>query len=114
MRRSVACLGLGALLWVLVGAVRGATYWQVSASSYLLSLLVAGAAFGLLWPAAHLRTGALLVFPGFVALVSAGAPGHPDVFWWMVTVGLGACGAAGSHWLGVEVRGHFAAPRRGR
>jgi hypothetical protein len=114
MRRTVACLGLGGVLWVVLGAVRGATYWQVSARGYLVGMVVAGAVVGLLLPGRHLLTGALLALPGIASLVTAGPNDHPDVFWWVLTVVLGGFASAGSHWIAVEVRAHFAAPRRGR
>jgi hypothetical protein len=114
MGRAAACLGLGTVLWTVAGAVRGATYWQVSASSYLLALLAVGGLLGLLWPGQHLRTGALLAVPGFAALVTAGAHDHADAFWWLFTVAVGGCGAADSHRLAVELRTHFVASRRGR
>lgn len=114
MGRAVACLGLGVLLWAVVGAVRGATHWEISASSYLVALVAMGAALGLVWPGPPGRTGVLLAFPGFAALVTAGPHHHADAFWWLVTVILAGFGAAACHRLAVELRTHFAASRRGR
>lgn len=114
MHRTIFCLGLGALIWSVVGAVRGASHWEVSANGYLAALLATGAVLGVLWPGPHLRTGTLLALPGAAALLTAAPQDQPDAFWWLLTTVLGGCAAAGTHRLGVELRAHFAAPRRGR
>ncbi|MGH9209195.1 MAG: hypothetical protein ACRD2C_00770 [Acidimicrobiales bacterium] len=114
MGRMVVCLGSGVLVWALLGAVRGAASWDVSATGYLLALLAAGAVFGLVWPGPHLLTGALLALPGAATLITSSPPDQPDAFWWLLTTVVGGYAAAGTHRLAVELRAHFAAPRRGR
>jgi hypothetical protein len=114
MARTVVCLVVGALLWAVLGAVRGAPSWEVSATGYLVALLVFGAVVGLAWPGPHLLTGVLLALPGAATLVTESPQDQPDAFWWLVTTALGAGAAAGTHRLGVELRAHFAAPRRDR
>lgn len=111
MRRTIACLTLGVVLWVGFGAVRGASYWQVSANGYLVGLIVLGAAVGAVAPGPHLWTGLLLVAPGVLALISAQPDDHPDGWWWVLTMGLGACAAAASHRLTVSLRRRFGAWR---
>jgi hypothetical protein len=111
MRRTVVCLALGSVLWVVWGAVREASHWQVSANAYLVSLVVAGAVLGAVWPAPHLVTGALLAGPGAFAVLAAGPGGQRDFVWWLLTVVVGLFAAAGSHRLMVELRQRFP-PRR--
>jgi hypothetical protein len=116
MARTVACLGLGSVLWLQLGAVRGASRWQLSGDEYLVGLAVAGALLGALWPDRHLRTGAWIAAPGAAALfwlvVQGGAPGG-DTFWWVLTVIIGVYVAAGGHWMVVELR-RVVAHLRGR
>ena len=95
---------VGTFLWLTWGAVRGVAYWRVTAGSYVLSLAIAGALFGLLWPGSHLRTGMLLVVPGMVALLSPDPGGHPDLTWWLLSLVTGMGAAVGTHWLAVELR----------
>lgn len=104
MRRTWACLGLGVVLWTLLGAVQGATYWQVEATGYLAGLAATGLVLGLVWPGPALRTGVLLAVPGVAALLVGGTGDHPDAGWWFLTLVLGAYGAAGCHWLAAELR----------
>jgi hypothetical protein len=114
MTRTVVCLVVGALLWAMLGAVRGAPSWEVSATGYVVALLAAGVVVGLAWPGPHLLTGLLLTLPGAATLLTASPQEQPDVFWWVVTTVLGAAAAAATHRLGAELRTHFAAARRGR
>jgi hypothetical protein len=95
----LACLGIGALLWSAFGAVGGANYWQISAERYIVGLALAGAAFGLLWPGGHLRTGGLLVAPGAVWLAARSLGAQPDLLWWWLTVVVGTYVAGGAHWV---------------
>jgi hypothetical protein len=92
------------VLWIELGAVRGATQWQVTATGYVVGLVLAGLALGLLAPGGHYATGALLAIPGAATLVTATAEEHPDLLWWSVTVVLAWLAAAGSHRLGTELR----------
>lgn len=115
MYRTVVCLALGGLVWVTLGAVRGATYyWQVSANGYLAGIVVLGTLLGLVWPGPHLGTGFLLALPGFATLVTAGPRDHPDQLWWLLTVVIAGYAAAGAHRAAVEIRRHFAGHRHGR
>jgi hypothetical protein len=94
-------------LWVLFGAVRGAEDWEISGGGYVTGLLVAGAAMGLVASAKqprHRTHAALLVIPGLATLVSAGPGAHPDAVWWYLSLGVGFCGAVGTHWLALELR----------
>lgn len=103
-------------LWVLFGAVQGAADWQVSGGGYVVGLLIAGAAFGLLAPRhdpRHLATGGLLVVPGAATLVAAGPGAHPDAAWWFVSLLFGLLAAAGTHRAVVELR-RALAPTPGR
>ena len=105
--RAAACLGVGMVLWVFFGAVRGAADWQVAGGGYVVGLLVAGVVFGLVAPVRnprHLAAAGLLVIPGFATLVAAGPGAHPDAAWWFVSLFLGLFGAAGTHRLAVELR----------
>jgi hypothetical protein len=92
------------VLWVELGAVRGANQWQVTATGYVVGLILVGLALGLALPGEHYATGALLVIPGAAALVTATAEEHPDLLWWSVTVVLAWLAAAGSHRIGTELR----------
>lgn len=113
MWRSVACLALGALLWLQLGAVAGASRWQLSGSQYLVGLGVAGTVAGLLWPDRHMRTGLLVVAPGAVGLFWLVIDGDPtDTFWWVLTLIIGVYVAAGGHWVAVELRRGVARLRR--
>lgn len=109
----VVCLGLGVLLWAVLGAVPGARSWEISANGYLLGLVIAGGLIGLVAPGPHMRTGLLLVAPGAATLVAASPGDHPDAVWWMLTLLLGACFAAGSHRLAVELRRWLLSHRSG-
>jgi hypothetical protein len=95
---------LGAVLWLELGAVRGATQWQVGATGYVVGLVMTGLAMGLTSPGGHYATGALLAIPGAAALATASAEQHPDLLWWSVTVVLAWVAAAGSHRIGTELR----------
>jgi hypothetical protein len=116
MARTVVCLGLGAFLWLQLGAVRGATRWQISGDEYLIGLAVAGALLGAVWPDRHVRTGTWIVLPGGAALfwleVAGGGTGG-DTFWWVLTVVVGVYISAGGHWAVVELR-RMVARLRGR
>lgn len=105
--RVAACLGIGMALWVLFGAVRGAEDFEISGGGYVTGLLVAGALMGLVASTKeprHLTHAALLVIPGLATLASAGPGAHPDAAWWYLSLGAGLGGAAGFHWLAVELR----------
>ena len=111
--RAAALLAVGMGLWVLFGAVRGAADWQVSGGGYVVGILVAGLAFGLLAPRRaprHLAAAGLLVLPGAATLVASGPGAYPDVEWWFVTLLVGLVGAAGTHRLAVELRRALAVP----
>jgi hypothetical protein len=105
--RAAGCLVAGMVLWVLFGAVRGARYWQISGSGYLVGLLVAGAAFGLATAPGVRRDmaeAALMVVPGFATLATSGLGPHSDAGWWYVTLLLGMFIAAGAHRVGADLR----------
>jgi hypothetical protein len=102
--RTWGCLALGAALWLELGAVRGATQWQVTATGYVVGVLAASLAVGLLAPGSRYDTGVLLVLPGAAALVTATAEDHPDLLWWCVTLVLAGLTAALSHRIGAELR----------
>lgn len=115
--RVAALLAVGMGLWVLFGAVRGAADWQISGGGYVLGLLLAGLAFGLLAPTGdprHLATAGLLVVPGGATLAAAGPGAHPDAVWWYLSLILGLLGAAGTHRLAVELRRALAPAARRR
>jgi hypothetical protein len=102
--RTWGCLALGAALWIELGAVRGATQWQVTATGYVVGLIVTSLVLGLVVPGPRYTTGALLVIPGAAALVTATAAEHPDLLWWLVTLVLGVYVAAVVHGIGTELR----------
>jgi hypothetical protein len=95
---------VGAALWLELGAVRGATQWQVTATGYVVGLLVAALVLGLVLPGPAYATGVLLVVPGGAALVTATRTDHPDLVWWCVTVVLAGFTAALVHRLGRDLR----------
>jgi hypothetical protein len=95
---------MGAALWLELGAVRGATQWQVTATGYVVGVLVVSFALGLVAPGPRYATGVLLVLPGVAALVTATTVDHPDLVWWCVTVVLVGYAAAFVHRLGADLR----------
>ena len=102
--RTWGCLAVGAALWLELGAVRGATQWQVTATGYVVGVLVVGLGLGLVAPGPRVATGVLLVLPGAAALVTATSDDHPDLVWWCVTVVLSGWAAALLHRLGTDLR----------
>jgi hypothetical protein len=102
--RTWGCLALGAALWLELGAVRGATQWQVTATGYVVGVLLSSLVLGLLVPGLRYTTGMLLVLPGAAALVTATAADHPDLLWWCVTVVLAALLAAFANRIGSDLR----------
>jgi hypothetical protein len=95
---------LGVALWVELGAVRGATQWQVTATGYFVGLVLISLVLGLVAPGPRYTTGVLLVIPGAAALVTATAAEHPDLLWWLLTLVLGGYVAAVVHGIGTELR----------
>jgi hypothetical protein len=102
--RTWGCLALGAALWLELGAVRGATQWQVTATGYVVGVLVASLALGLVAPGPRYTTGVLLVLPGAAALVTADRTDHPDLVWWCITVLLAGFTAALVQRLATDLR----------
>jgi hypothetical protein len=102
--RTWGCLALGAALWLELGAVRGATQWQVTATGYVVGVLLSSLLLGLIAPGPRYTTGVLLVLPGAAALVTATAAEHPDLLWWCVTVVLAALVAGLAHRIGADLR----------
>jgi hypothetical protein len=95
---------VGAALWLELGAVRGATQWQVTATGYVVGVAAAGFVLGLLAPGPAWTTGVLLGVPGGAALVTATTTDHPDLVWWCVTVVLAAGLGALLHRGGTDLR----------
>jgi len=95
---------VGAALWLELGAVRGATQWQVTATGYVVGVAAAGFVLGLLAPGPRWATGVLLALPGGAALVTATTADHPDLMWWIVTVVLAGALAALLHRVGADLR----------
>jgi hypothetical protein len=102
--RTWGCLALGAALWLELGAVRGATQWQVTATGYVVGVLLSSLLLGLIAPGPRYTTGVLLVLPGAAALVTATAADHPDLLWWCVTAVLAALVAGFAHRIGTDLR----------
>ena len=102
--RTWGCLALGAALWLELGAVRGATQWQVTATGYVVGVLLASLVLGLVVPGSRYATGVLLVLPGAAALVTADRTDHPDLVWWCVTVVLSGFLAAHVQRLATDLR----------
>jgi hypothetical protein len=102
--RTWGCLALGAALWLELGAVRGATQWQVTATGYVVGVLLAALVLGLVVPGPRYATGVLLVLPGAAALVTADRVDHPDLVWWCVTVVLSGFVAAYVQRLATDLR----------
>jgi hypothetical protein len=84
--------------------VRGATQWQVTATGYVVGVLLTSLVLGLVTPGPRYATGVLLVLPGAAALVTATTVDHPDLVWWCVTVVLAGYAAAIVHRLGADLR----------
>jgi hypothetical protein len=95
---------VGAALWLELGAVRGATQWQVTATGYVVGVLVSALVLGLIVPGPSYETGALLVLSGAAALATASTSDHPDLVWWCVTVVLSGVAAGLAHRLGADLR----------
>jgi hypothetical protein len=95
---------VGAALWLELGAVRGATQWQVTATGYVVGVLATSLVLGLVAPGPRYATGVLLALPGAAALVTATSADHPDLVWWCITVLLAGWAAALAHRLGTDLR----------
>jgi hypothetical protein len=113
--RTLATLAVGTLLWIELGAVRGAEHGQgASPGTYLTAVAVAGGLIGLLAPGPHLATGALLAVPAVLSLAVTGQVVQTVGPWWLVTVTHGGVAAALSHRFLAELRWRAQAAARPR